>query len=151
MAFPPSPSTSTRTAMTATGFEFFVPGDVVPWARAGGGKTMHRFIPGKQAQYMATLKVLCQQAMKGAAPLESPVLLKLYAIYPWPASWSAKKRALPGARWKVSRPDFDNVSKIVGDALNAVAWRDDALIASAVIQKFYSENPGLVVRVETLA
>jgi hypothetical protein len=40
----------------------FVPGDCVPWSRAGGGKTGHRFTPPKQAKYAAVLKTLCPKA-----------------------------------------------------------------------------------------
>lgn len=131
--------------------EFFVPGDCVPWARAGGGKTGHRFTPPKQAKYAATLKVLCLEAMRGAKPFEGPVSLELYAAYPWPKSMSQKKRLLPGAQWRASKPDFDNLAKIVGDALNKIAWLDDAQIAAAKVHKFYSDRPGLIVKFERLA
>lgn len=134
-----------------TEFSFFVPGDCVPWARAGGGKTAVRFTPPKQAKYAATLKVLCMQAMGGRAPLEGPLGLVLQARYPWPKSMSAKKRLQSGAHWRISKPDFDNLAKIVGDALNKIAWLDDAQIAAARVTKIYSDNPGLSVRVEVLA
>ncbi len=135
----------------ASGFSFFVPGDCVPWARAGGGKTAVRFTPPKQRNYAAVLKSLCLEAMRGTKPLEGPVSLELIAAYPWPKSMSAKKRLLPGAHWRTSKPDFDNLAKIVGDALNKVAWLDDAQIAAAWVRKVYSAAPGLEVRWEALA
>ena len=132
-------------------FEFVVPGDCVPWARAGGGKTGHRFTPPKQAKYMAALKLICSAAMKGAKPLEGPVRIHLSAVYAWPKSVSARKRREHvGSMWRTGRPDFDNIAKLVGDALNGVAWIDDAQIASANVQKFYSDMPGLRVRIEAL-
>jgi Holliday junction resolvase RusA-like endonuclease len=134
-----------------SGFEFFVPGDCVPWARAGGGKTGHRFTPVKQRDYMAALKLFCQRTMRGGKPLEGAVDLKIEARYPWPKSMSKKKRALPGAYWRTGRPDFDNLAKIVGDALNNIAWLDDAQIAFASVSKVYSDIPGLKVGVEALS
>ena len=124
-------------------FEFVVPGDCVPWARAGGGKTGHRFTPPKQAKYMAALKLICSAAMKGAKPIEGPIKLQLFAAYAKP------KRKLASV-WRTGRPDADNLCKIVGDALNGVAWGDDAQIAVMFVEKFYSAMPGLRVRIEAL-
>jgi Holliday junction resolvase RusA-like endonuclease len=137
-------------APRATSFEFFVPGIPTPWARAGGGKTVVRFTPNKQRSAMGDIKLFCQRAMAGSAPIaEKPVSLQAWAFYPWPASWSAKKRA--ATVWKMSRPDLDNVTiKIVADALNGVAWIDDGQIAQAMLTKQYSDKPGLFVRVEAL-
>lgn len=139
-------------APAAEGFSFVVPGIPTPWARAGGGKSVVRFTPAKQRTAMGALKLICASAMKGAAPFDGPLRLEVIAAYPWPASWSAKKRAAPWARWKTSRPDIDNVClKIVGDALNGVAWLDDAQIASAHSWKIYDAMPGLRVKVERLS
>lgn len=129
-------------------FEFTVPGECIPWARAGGGKGMHRFTPNKQAKYMAALKLICQAAMKGAPPIEGPIELVICAAYAWPQSWSAKRRA--NTTWRVSRPDADNLAKIVGDALNKVAWLDDALIACLTVKKYYANIPGLRVGVRRI-
>lgn len=129
---------------------FFVPGDVVPWARAGGGKTVVRFTPAKQANYMGALKLYCQNAMRGAKPLEGPIALDIVATWPWPKSMSARKRQAAGAEWRTSRPDADNIAKIVGDALNRVAWMDDAQIVSSSIEKRHGDTPGLFVKIGAL-
>lgn len=139
------------TDAAALAFSFFVPGDVVPWARAGGGKTAVRFTPAKQRNYAAVLKTLCADAMHGGAPLTGPVELRLIAVYPWPKSMTPKKRAAPGAKWRTSRPDIDNIGKLIGDALNKIAWLDDAQIAVSRALKRYGDNPGLQVEVEALA
>jgi Holliday junction resolvase RusA-like endonuclease len=137
--------------MCAASIEFVVPGTVVPWARTAGGKNGHRFTPGKQARYMTALKLICQAATKGAKPLEGPIALEVMATYAWPKSLSAKKRALPGAAWRTGRPDADNIAKIIGDALNNIAWLDDAQISVASIRKTYSDHPGLTIKIEALA
>jgi Holliday junction resolvase RusA-like endonuclease len=136
------------TSATTAAIEFVVPGELVPWARAAGGKTTHRYIPAQQANYMTALRLICSTAMRGQPPLDGPVKLTLHACYPWPASWSQNKRN--ANRWRISRPDVDNIFKLVADALNAVAWRDDAQIADGGVQKFFGETPGLAVRIERL-
>lgn len=131
--------------------EFTVPGEAVPWARAGGGRTVARFTPAKQRSYMGALKMFCARAMQGGAPITGPIELSVMAIYQWPKSLSPKKRALPGAQWKTSRPDADNLTKIVKDALNTVAFGDDAQVVSSHTWKQYGDVPRLVVKINSLS
>lgn len=132
-------------------FEFTVPGMPVPYARAAGGKTMHRFTPAKQRNAMGTVKLFCSVAMKGMAPLDGPIALTVNAIYPWPSSLSRRAREKPGADFKISRPDIDNLAKLVMDALNSVAWCDDARICVLHLEKYYGDIPCLRVRVRKLS
>lgn len=120
--------------------QFTVPGDVVPWARAGrgGGFT---FTPAKQRNYMAVLKDYASQALGDRPVIENAVFLRVTAVYAVPKSWSKKRREHPGHQWKTSRPDADNISKIVKDALNTVVWRDDAQVVKLTVEKFYGERP----------
>lgn len=129
--------------------DFTVPGNAVPWARAGA-KGKIRFTPAKQRNYAAVLKDYCSQAMNGDAPTDGPVKLEVLAVYAWPKSLSEKKKQLPGAQWKTSRPDADNLTKIVKDALNSIAWRDDAQVAASHTWKRFGEAPYLRVKIEPL-
>lgn len=45
------------------------------------------------------------------------------------------------------KPDWDNVSKIVGDGLNKVAYKDDVQVVEAHVYKRFGE-PKLIVTVE---
>lgn len=126
-------------------YEFTIPGDVVPWARAGS-KGKIRFTPKKQADYMVAVKLTCSAAMKGKPPLEGPIMLDMTATYPWPASMSQKKRSQPAAQWRTARPDIDNIAKLIGDALNRIAWADDSQIACSTLRKVYGDVPGLLVK-----
>jgi Holliday junction resolvase RusA-like endonuclease len=130
--------------------EFTVPGNAVPWARSAGGVTTPRFTPAKQRSYAGVLKLYCQRAMDGTGPITGPIELSVMAVYQWPKSWSKRKRSLPGAGWKTSRPDGDNLTKLVKDALNTIAWTDDAQVASWHGWKKYEALPRLVVRISRL-
>ena len=57
-----------------------------------------------------------------------------------PASWSAKKRAAAIGALRVTKPDADNIGKLVGDALNGIVWADDAQIGDLSIVKIYGEQ-----------
>ena len=125
-----------------------MPGEAVPWARAGGGKTTARFTPAKQRNYMAALRTICAAAMRGP-PIDDSVGLEVHAVYQWPASWSTRKRAKN--RWKVSRPDLDNCAlKLVEDSLQTVAWTDDARVCLAILLKYYDDTPQLRVSIVRL-
>ncbi len=129
--------------------KFSVPGHIVPWARAGGHGAV-RFTPAPQRSFAATIKTLAADAMQGRPPIEGPVELRILAVWPWPKSMSARKRALPCAACKTSKPDSDNVGKIVKDALNKIAFLDDAQVSDDHIWKRYGDRPGLTVEVRGL-
>lgn len=129
--------------------DFMVPGEAVPWARTGGGKSGVRFTPPKQRSYAGSVKLFCQNAMGGQLPFAGPIELHLCAVYAWPASWSARRRTANGP-WKTSRGDLSNVEKLVEDALNAVAYGDDAQIVVKQSSKVYGDRPSLRVVIRRL-
>ena len=57
---------------------------------------------------------------------------------------------LPG-EWKTSKPDTDNLQKMLKDCMTATGyWKDDAQVASEVVQKFYCDVPGIFIVVEKI-
>ena len=50
----------------------------------------------------------------------------------------------------IKRPDVDNLLKLVCDALNGVAWKDDSDIASTFAVKGYSEVPRTEIEIKYL-
>ena len=83
-------------------------------------------------------------------PLVGPIRLTIRAEYTPPASWSAKKRQAAMGTWKTTKPDFDNVAKLVGDALNNVAFGDDAQVADASIEKVFGPEDKIIITVESI-
>lgn len=47
-------------------------------------------------------------------------------------------------------PDWDNIGKLVCDALNGVAYDDDKVICEAAVYKKYSETPKTEITVYTV-
>lgn len=46
------------------------------------------------------------------------------------------------------KPDWDNIGKIISDALNKFAFKDDAQITDARIIKKYARTPKVIVKIE---
>jgi Holliday junction resolvase RusA-like endonuclease len=127
--------------------DFFVPGTPVAWARTRGGKTTKPFTGSAQRAAKQHIG-WCAKLATPACIVKRPVELRVHVSYPWPKSWSAKKRS--ENTWKTSRPDADNHLKLVMDALNGILWHDDAQVCAATVTKRYSETPGLHVKIATL-
>ena len=89
--------------------EIFVPGIPCGGARARGGKTTHHYTADKQRAAGEMIAYGAKAAMKGRPLITGPVRLNLIAVYPWPKSWSTKKRA--ANPWKITKPDGDNLQR----------------------------------------
>lgn len=73
------------------------------------------------------------------------------AYFPVPASWPKTKRASAFGTPYTGKPDADNIAKIILDALNGVAYPDDAMVTCVSVAKEYCFE-GKTPRVEvTLA
>jgi Holliday junction resolvase RusA-like endonuclease len=83
-------------------------------------------------------------------PTEHPVKLTVAAFFPIPASATKHFRAECQSEEKpvIKKPDFDNVAKIICDALNQIAFKDDSQVYDARVVKFYSEMPRTVVTID---
>ena len=83
-------------------------------------------------------------------PLSGPVRLVFTACMPMPASASKKRRAAmqEGKIGHIVRPDVDNLSKQLLDAMTRLRfWEDDRQVVELVARKRYDENPRWVVEV----
>jgi len=52
--------------------------------------------------------------------------------------------------WHTSRPDRDNLDKLVLDALTGVFWRDDNQVCAGEITKQYSDRPRTEIGIKKL-
>ena len=79
--------------------------------------------------------------------------LRVVAYYPIPSSKSKKQQRLmeAGVIRPTTKPDNDNILKIVADSLNQIAYKDDAQVVDAQIRKFYSRKPRVVVSIRPAA
>lgn len=53
--------------------------------------------------------------------------------------------------YKTSKPDTDNMVKLLKDVMTALGyWHDDAQVVSEITEKFWADQPGLYARIEQL-
>lgn len=74
------------------------------------------------------------------------------AIYDIPASYSKKKREA-AARGEIKpcvKPDVDNITKSILDALNRVAYYDDSGVIELKVSKEYGDSARVEVEIECL-
>jgi Holliday junction resolvase RusA-like endonuclease len=97
--------------------------------------------PEKTVNYENLIKLCCR-----GTQIEGPLEMIIEAYYPIPKSASKKDHLamLEGRIRPTKKPDADNVVKVIADALNGIAYKDDTQIVDLRIRKWYAD----VTRVE---
>lgn len=53
--------------------------------------------------------------------------------------------------YRKTKPDTDNLQKMLKDCMTKCGyWKDDALVASEIVEKFWADVPGIYIRIEEL-
>lgn len=107
------------------------------------------YTPDKTVAYEELVRSRYQAAAQSFRfPDDAQVAIQITARYPIPKSKSKKTKAemLVGALRPTKKPDCDNIVKIICDALNGFAYKDDAQIVLAQVAKEYAEIPQTNVR-----
>lgn len=114
-----------------------------------GGRA-HGYTPSKTVSYEALIMGSYLTAYANAEPFRNAVELKIRAVYGIPKSWPLKRKqeALAELIPVTVKPDFDNVLKVVADALNGVAYNDDKQITFAQVEKVYGITPHLEIELQ---
>ena len=136
-----------------TNITFTIPGPPQGKARPRVVRTKYgrsmSFTPDKTVAYEELVRARYAVAPHPEVPLQGPVCVSIVASYPIPASTSKKRHAemLAGMDYPAKKPDWDNIGKIICDALNGIAYRDDAQVIFAQVEKRYAEFPCVKVRI----
>lgn len=64
-----------------------------------------------------------------------------YMRIPKTAKGDIRHKMLSGRLRPAKTPDWDNIGKLVADALNKIAYSDDRYIVDASVRKFWAEHP----------
>ena len=128
---------------------FTVPGAPQGKARPRFTRTGIAYTPGKTRAYEALVKRYAKQAMRGLDPFFGACTLSVVAYMPIPRSWPITKRGRASRNEMpcIGRIDGDNILKAIGDACNAIVWRDDAQVTDARVVKRYGLEPRVEVSV----
>ena len=125
---------------------FTVPGEPRGWARArtSGARFFTDNKTRSEKQAVASWAIEA-----GARIINGPVLLVIRAYVGIPRSASKKRQAamLEGREIPCKKPDFDNIQKLIGDALTGVVWSDDVQVSDAIFSKRWSDRPRLEIEI----
>ncbi|TLN02864.1 RusA family crossover junction endodeoxyribonuclease [bacterium] len=110
-----------------------------------------RCVNGKPVFYEdAELKAVRQKLMghlgrhKPERRLDGPVRLV--------TKWCFPLGGHKNGEYKATKPDTDNLQKLLKDCMTDVGfWNDDAQVASEIAEKFWSDTPGIYIAIEELA
>ena len=136
-------------------FSFTVPGEPQGKARARTwfdprvGKAVSK-TPENTVVYENLVKLCYQSAARNHRfPDDTPLQVESKA-YLSIAGRTAKKRLpgmIAGLIRPTKKPDVDNITKAILDALNKVAYKDDSAIVKFSVEKYYSNVPRVEVTI----
>ena len=71
----------------------------------------------------------------------NPLRAEIDVYHKVPKSYSKKRRlqCLTGGR-PTSKPDLDNIAKVILDSNNGILYKDDSQISELLVRKFYTEE-----------
>lgn len=84
---------------------------------------------------------------------KEPLRVIIHAFFGIPKSTSSKKRKemLELKIRPTKKPDADNIAKIILDALNGVAFKDDTQVVELIVSKYYGAEPQVMLDISKIA
>lgn len=123
--------------------KFIVEGKITGKGRprfSKAGRFVATYTPKETVLYENLVKLSFKA--QGGAYSENPLEMTITAYYDIPKSTSKAKRELMAQNklLPAKKPDADNIAKIICDALNGVAYKDDTQIVRLHVFKKYTEG-----------
>lgn len=108
------------------------------------------YTPAKTVTFETAIGLHGAQAIRAQGPLcvDMPVALRVDVIRAPLKSWSRKKAEAMRGRCVTGKPDADNIGKAIADALNGVAYLDDAQIADFHVTRRWGDADEIIITVE---
>lgn len=140
---------------------FIVAGEPIPQPRhkisikksnKTGKRTRRAYLKdgGRSQAFKQAIKYAARMA--GAKPIDKPVRVELLFIFSRIQSQLWKRKPMVRL-WHGKKPDSDNVTKAVLDALNGEAWLDDGQVCELLVRKVIAaggEEPRIIAKITYL-
>lgn len=132
-----------------------LPLEPVPKGRPRFNKTRYGVIPytpPKTKRFEQDVALLYIQSDSPQFEKNVPIEVSIEFGMEIPASSTKKRKQLmlQGLIHHTVKPDLDNLTKAVLDALNYVAWHDDAQITRLNVRKIYGEKPYIQIIIKEI-
>jgi Holliday junction resolvase RusA-like endonuclease len=124
---------------------FTVDGEPKGKARPRVVKSGYAYTPKETVNYENYVKWCFRES--GQEMLDGMIEAEIRAYFQIPKSVSKNKAILmrSGDIRPTKKPDIDNIVKAILDSLNGIAYRDDSMIVTATVKKYFSDNPRVEV------
>ena len=132
-------------------YEFEVIGDIKGKARPRVNTyTCKAYTPTNTKDYELLVKQYFKIKYPRFVPLENRLAVKIIATFKVPKTTTKKDREQieKGLISPTKKPDIDNIVKIILDALNQMAFKDDTQITKLEVEKIYGEEEKVYVAIE---
>jgi len=124
---------------------FTVPGPAVAWQRTAKSRGGVLFTHPYTRTYQREVRQAAEDAGAGLVMLDGPIALSVKVYRNPPA-----KRVPKFGPWDTRKPDLDNLAKTIADALNGLAYADDAQICQLTAWKFFGEPERVEIEIWSL-
>lgn len=132
-------------------YEFEVPGKITGKARPRVNTTTGMaYTPNSTKDYETLVQQYFLLKYPRYKTIEGRAKITIKACFPIPKGTKAsiKEQMLDGKISPTKKPDIDNIVKIILDSLNKIAFKDDNQITAVYIEKIYSEEEKVCVKIE---
>ena len=132
-------------------YEFEVEGDIKGKARPRvNSYTGIVYTPNNTKNYEDLIKQYFVIKYPRYTPMENRIHMQIISYFKLPqnSSKTVKSQMLDGTISPTKKPDIDNIAKIVLDALNKMAFKDDNQITKIELEKKYAEKEKLYIKIE---
>lgn len=132
-------------------YEFEVTGKVRGKARPKVNTyTLRAYTPQETKDYEELIQQYFVIKYPKYIPIETRVSVKITACFSIPKNTSKKNTSLmlENIISPTKKPDIDNIVKIILDALNKMAFKDDNQITKLEVEKIYSTEDKIIIKIE---
>lgn len=114
------------------------------------GNFVQTYTPASTAEYEKLVRIRFQNA--GGIITDKPVRIEIVAFFAPPKSARKRDKAemLMNKILPTKKPDCDNIAKIVLDALNQIAYKDDSQVVELSVIKRYAAEAKVIVHIEEI-
>lgn len=132
-------------------YEFEVPGNIVGKARPRvNTNTGRAYTPTKTKDYEYLVEQYFILKYPKFEPIKNrtKVTIKAYFEIPKSTNKKQKEEMLKNNISPTKKPDIDNIIKIILDSMNKFAFEDDNQITKIDVEKIYSEEEKIYIKIE---
>lgn len=132
-------------------YEFEIPGKITGKGRPRVNTAMAiTYTPTKTKEYEELVKQYFIIKYRGINPLEGRIAITIKAYFSIPKNTKKFQieEMLKNNISPTKKPDIDNITKIILDSLNKLAFKDDNQITKLNVEKIYAEEEKVYVKIE---